>query len=298
MTVRVDPTSGLLAKPSAPAAFPDDYLPMHARLHDEAGTGRSNTSLPNNYFDDGRGSEGLNASPERGGVKASASGLVSIETSVTVQRDESRLKRMKRSVITTARLHEEETQDGGFRWRPAMVTLTYRPDVDWRPKHCTYLICRVREWLKRRGYSLRYVWVMELTKAGTPHFHVLVWLPQGLTLPKPDKQGWWPHGFTRIETAKRAVGYLAKYASKGCRGESIPRGARLHGNGGLSTAGRQTRSWWMLPGWLREIWSEEQRPKRAPGGGWLSRLTGEWMPSRWRMISHSADWSAITFVQI
>jgi len=35
-------------------------------------------------------------------------------------------------------------------------------------------------------------------------------------LPKPDKQGWWPHGMPKIESCrKQSVGYLIKYATKG-----------------------------------------------------------------------------------
>lgn len=226
---------------------------------------------------------------------APAAGLVSSKTSVTLFRHEARLKRLKKSVVTVARLQTEETQHGGRRWRVGMATLTYRPGVNFTPKHVTEFLKRVRAWLARRGFECRYCWVLELTKAGVPHYHVLFWLPRGVTLPKPDKQGWWAHGCTRVEWVTKAVGYLAKYASKGTEGAKIPAGARLHGNGGLTMAGRSERSWWMCPKWIRELWGVEHRPKRATGGGWLSRLTGEFEPSRWRLVERCAGWSWMRF---
>ena len=80
-----------------------------------------------------------------------------------------------------------------------MLTLTYREVGAWHPRHISELLQRVRVWLRRRGERLRYVWVGELQQRGALHYHVLCWLPRGLTLPKPDKQGWWTHGSTRIE---------------------------------------------------------------------------------------------------
>ena len=54
-----------------------------------------------------------------------------------------------------------------------MVTLTYRDDVDWSPRQVSnYLKC-VREWARRKGIFIHYVWVLELTKRGRPHYHVL-----------------------------------------------------------------------------------------------------------------------------
>lgn len=103
---------------------------------------------------------------------------------------ESRLKRMKRRVLTGARLHQEQQP----RFKAAMLTLTYREDGEWQPRHVSELLACVRKWVERRGVRFRYVWVLELTKAGRPHYHVLIWLPRGLTLPKPGKQGWWVHG--------------------------------------------------------------------------------------------------------
>jgi hypothetical protein len=174
-----------------------------------------------------------------------------------------------------------------------MVTTTYRPDVDWEPQHITELLKACREYLRRRGEVLRYVWVLELTKAGKPHYHVLIWLPKGWSLPKPDKRGWWKHGSTRIEWVKKAVGYCAKYASKGAQPEDIPIGARLYGVGGLDAIARAIKSWWLRPGWIRDVCSVSDDLTRAPGGGYLSRRTGEIYPPQWEVCNRHKFWEWI-----
>jgi hypothetical protein len=211
---------------------------------------------------------------------------------------------MKRSALTSARILDEELPKGGFRFRPVFLTPTYRPDVVWAPGHITALLQCIRQWLKRRGHGFHYVWVAEIQEGRAEkyegqnclHYHLLIWLPLGLTLPKPDKQGWWPHGMTKIEWARRPVGYMAKYASKGGKPDLIPKGARLTSSGGLSKEGRAERSWWLCPQYVREKWDMEHRPCRAPGGGWFSRLTGEWMPSAFILAFRAADWSWVKLV--
>lgn len=229
--------------------------------------------------------------PQGGGRRSEATGLVYSETSDTSNHEiyinplENRLKRLKHGVITSARLHNETYQKGGFRSKAAMVTLTYRPGVDYSPRHVSDLVKHMRQWCARRGVEFRYVWVLELTKAGRPHYHLLIWLPKGISLPKPDKQGWWRHGHTKIEWARNAVGYMAKYASKGTEGQGVPKGARLHGTGGLVPDARLERAWWLAPSWVRIRWPEPSYQVRAAvGGGWVSRQTGEWEASPWEVI--------------
>ena len=206
-----------------------------------------------------------------------------------VGRHDARLRRMRRSVLTSARIQAEETAAHGARPRAAMVTLTYRDDAAPGPRDVSGLLAHIRKWMQRRGHKgIRYVWVLELTKRGRPHYHIVLWLPRGLTLPKPDKQGWWPHGSTRIEWARRAVGYLAKYASKGLDEglvTALPKGARLSGCGGLDPEGRDQRRWWLAPSWVREVapeWTAKLHP--APGGGWVARVSGQWWASPWSLL--------------
>lgn len=184
---------------------------------------------------------------------------------------------MRRSVLTAARLLAESSPAGG-RW--VMVTLTYAPHAEWTGLHLTQFVKRLRAWSTRRGFSARYVWVMELTKAGRPHYHVLIHVPKGFTLPKADTRGWWTHGMTRTEVARSAVGYVAKYSSKGSGPSSFPAGARIHGNGGLPEPARLTHRWWLLPSYVRDECGPLERVCRVVGG-FVSRETGEFWPGRW-----------------
>lgn len=149
------------------------------------------------------------------------------------------------------------------RFKVAMATLTYRPDVVWNRRHITNTIKCYREWARRRGIKLAYVWVLELTQRGVPHYHVLIWLPRGYTPPLPDKQGWWKHGHTQAAWARSPVGYIAKYASKGTNGQLLPKGARVWGYGGLDEKQKDLKSWIMCPNWLKPYIPFGQRVKRV-----------------------------------
>lgn len=208
-----------------------------------------------------------------------------------------RLGRMRKAVITGARLLVEDLQRGGVRHDAILITLTYSQDGLWGPRDVTGLVKHMREWCRRQATAFRYVWVLELTQRGRPHYHMLVFVRRGLRFPKPDARGWWRHGMTRIERARNAVGYAAKYASKGIEAGDVPKGARLHGCGGLERRSLLELRWWMLPRWVREVFDEhEHRPEKVPGG-WLSRLTGELLKSPWVMVQRARDWSWIRLVE-
>ncbi|OAV63575.1 hypothetical protein Barb4_04981 [Bacteroidales bacterium Barb4] len=186
-------------------------------------------------------------------------------------------------MLTAARLQVQERP----RWKVAMLTLTYRPDVSWAPGQVSGVVRHIRQYLARRGIEMRHVWVQEFTKKGRPHYHMLLWLPLGITLPKPDKRGWWPWGMTKIEWARNAVGYIAKYASKGDALAQPAKGARMHGNGGLTGDALLEQRWWKLPGWLRDDVRPSDRVRRAAprtGGGFVCPETGEVFRSPWVVI--------------
>lgn len=138
-----------------------------------------------------------------------------------------------------------------------------------------------REWFRRRGRQFYYAWVTELMKNGMVHFHVVVSMPKGYRLPKPDVRGWWPHGLTRVEAARSPVGYLAKYCSKAHQHNSFPKGLRTHSRGGLDATGRIEMRWWSSPKWVRQWCSSITDVRRTMGGGFACVDTGEWKPSPW-----------------
>lgn len=234
-----------------------------------------------------RGNAG--AAIKRGGspglVSSSTSGIP--PDSIRVDPRESRLKQMRSRVLTGARLHVSQVST----WRAAMLTLTYAPNAEWDKRHVSECLRSIRQWLKRRRIDCRYVWVMELTKAGRPHYHLVVWLPWGMKLPFLDEKAWWPHGMTRMEWAKCAVGYVSKYVSKGDEKVQLPKGARMYSVGGLKDEALSEARWWALPTWLREQVEKSQVVRRNKGGGWLDRDSGEMYWSPWKVIfRHGEIW--------
>lgn len=235
--------------------------------------------------------EGCARAPEGFGFGSEATGLVYSQTSdtnppiplperIAIDRAKSRIKRLRCSVLTASRLHCQARS----KWRVAMLTTTYAPGKYWNPKDITNLAKCIREWLSRRGIEFRYVWVLEYTKKGVPHYHLLVWLPLGITLPFADKRGWWTKGKTNQVWAKNAVGYIAKYVSKGSDLIQYTPGARHHGNGGMDGKEQLEQRWWKLPCWLRVQVEPIDGLKRSFGGGFSNPNTGEHYESPWEVV--------------
>lgn len=202
---------------------------------------------------------------------------------------EGRLKKMRWRVLTAATLLDGVLKRGGQRWQAVMVTLTYANITDPDPRDISKYLKNVREWMRRNGQTCRYVWTAELQQRGALHYHVVFWMPRDMFMPKADKRGWWPHGHTRTERAKCGPAYIAKYVSKtaavGDLGEihEIPKGFRICGVGGLTERHRNWMAWCRLPAWLRPLVTSYHRMTPVNGGGWGSRLTGEFWPSPWRV---------------
>lgn len=191
-----------------------------------------------------------------------------------------RLQRMRRLVLAAGDNIQAAFTRAGRRYRAAMVTLTYRPDARWEPRHVSAYLDHVRQWLRRRGHQLHAIWVLELQRRGAPHYHVLIWLPPKVRLPKPDTSGWWPHGMSRIEWARRPVGYLAKYASKGDdQAHLLPKGARIYGICGCPIH----LGWWRGPAWMRDIASPGMRIQYRRGGWWTVQDLAHAWRSPWRL---------------
>ncbi|GAB0149316.1 replication initiation protein [Marichromatium sp. PS1] len=210
-------------------------------------------------------------------------------TQFVIDPAQGRIRRMRSSILTGARLIQERMANSGQRWKPAFLHLTYADQDAFDARQISGLIDRIRKWAKRRDLPpLPFIWVLERgSRHGRLHYHLMIWLPKGVTLPKPDKQGWWPWGSTRIEWARSAVRYMAKYASKGGKDtdQPFPKGARIHGKGGLTGTERSQCAWWRAPTWVKHVWPDWQdEPRPAVGGGWISRVTGDWLPSPWMLI--------------
>ena len=202
---------------------------------------------------------------------------------------EARLRRMRDGVTLGCRLAEAELSPAGFRPGQAwMLTLTYAEPQAWEPRHVSMTIDRLRKWAGRLGYACAGCWCAEMQDRRyrvrgelAIHYHIIVWLPRGVTPPKPDKAGWWSWGMTRVERVRLcAAAYISKYASKGTEAP-LPKGARTYASFGLG-AHRARYSYLRRPAWLRELTAIAERVARVPGGGWASVLTGEFFESPWR----------------
>jgi hypothetical protein len=224
---------------------------------------------------------------QQGAERSGAPGLVNSTTSQTrnpefkIDRHLARLGRMRRAVVTASRRLLEQVQVGGWRYYAAMITLTYAPGSDWNPKDVSAFVDRIRKHLARRGHPMFFVWVIELQARGTPHYHLIIWLREGVKLPKPDSKGWWSLGSTRIERARNGSGYLAKYTSKGTDSSMFPGGCRLYGIGGLDQESKRQHRYWTAPCWVRERFGPDADVHRAECGGWVDWVTGEWDQSPW-----------------
>lgn len=202
---------------------------------------------------------------------------------------------MRRSVGFAARAHDAWKQAPGFRaGEVIMITLTYQRGEDWQPNDLRACLDRLRKWFAEFGHgTMRYVWVAELQKRGALHYHVCVWVPRGLRLPLVDVRGWWPHGASNTERAKRPVPYLLKYVSKGGKGAArLPDGARMCGSGGLAYEARRARRWLGLPGFVRARADIHDDWTRVRGGGW-SDPDGVCIPSEYARAHRAGAWGAV-----
>ena len=200
---------------------------------------------------------------------------------ILVEKELARFSRLQKNVGMAAKLHMLDVLPGS-RQNVVMVTTTYRDGGDWRPVHQTAFITQVRNWYKRlTGDKLRYVWVAETQERGAIHYHCIFWLRKGVTMPKADKKGWWPHGMTNTIKSTAPVAYLMSYAKKIKSKKDLPHGARIYGVGGLPPACRRVRRWVNWPSFVQARAAVTDNFSRQVGGGWVNRASGEWFPSEY-----------------
>ena len=264
---------------------------------------------------------GVRAAPA-GGLPPSSTGLVGTQTSDTnalteiafsasshreacrAMAQSARLRKMKLVVGHHADTVRDLFAQASVPIQCIMVTLTYAPGTDYSPRQITEYVRRTSAgWLDSRNIVFAYEWVLELQRRGAPHYHVLWWVPLRTRLPMPDvvtgrqTKPLWPWGMTRIERAYCGPAYITKYASKGTDGGAFPRGARLYGVGGFDTA-KRVAQWRALPAYIRDQTAEGEIVRRAKGGGWVVRASGEHIPSAWeRRVQFSPGYCRITLVR-
>jgi len=156
--------------------------------------------------------------------------------------------------------------------RAVALTLTYADAAAFSPKRISAFLDRLRRALKRMGFCLPYAWVLEC--ASHLHYHLIVWLPRGYKLDQAKLSRFWPWGSTWVESC-RSVGAWARYIAKFNSVAELPRGARLHGDGGLDEIGKMAVSRSGLPRWLLALLPVGHLVRRCAGGGWMDTVTAE-----------------------
>jgi hypothetical protein len=236
--------------------------------------------------------------PPGGGLRAAQppAGLVSSKTSGPSDRLEvsfdpelvmaRRVAHLRRHVWACGQLHALHGSTGSTRQNVWFVTLTYRGVNEWQPRHISDCTKAVRKWCKRRGVPFRYVWVAELQMRGALHYHMAVWLPRSIRLPKFDKQQWWPHGMTQTVLARNPVGYLMKYLSKINARQRFPKGVRIYGSGGLTEQGQHICAWLRQPSWCKQRFGVGEL--RTLKGRRVVRATGEILAPMYTRICRPA----------
>lgn len=209
-----------------------------------------------------------------------------VREKLKVNKAAARIKRMRTAVGHAARLLHFDAhceRDAGL-WNKKFITLTYRDAKAWRAGHFGAFRKALNHWCVANKVKLRFVWVAELQRRGAVHYHVVVWLPKGKYLPFADAQGWWPHGATNIRTAQSPISYIAKYASKTDASAvyGYPKGARMHGAGGLDVEHRRHLRYWQAPFWVRDALSGRADIRKVTGG-YMDKFTGEFLASPWRV---------------
>ena len=206
---------------------------------------------------------------------------------------------MRVGILAAADAIQDSLSSSGVRFQAFFQVLTYAAVDGWAPQHIREYLKRLKQWAARQGSFCAYVWTAEMQERGAVHYNVVVWLKRGLTPPKPDKQGWWPHGMTRSGRLRRPVGYIAKYASKREQKEgwAFPKGLRLWGTGGGSASVRARVSYAIAPAWLRELVPFGTRVIRV-GTHWYSYATGIHYPSPWRYVGASGGGALLEWVGI
>lgn len=193
---------------------------------------------------------------------------------------QARIRVQRRRVLTVGKIAARH-QDPGFRLTVKMITLTYAEDGQWNANHIKEFLRHIRRWyLRHTGRKLIYLWVQELFKSGRPHYHVMIWVREGIFLPFGDEgvyKPWWPHGFTNLKSKIRHGGaYLSKYLSKVAPGAHwFPHGARIFGAGGDYRLGWGSR-WAHAPAFVRLC---------VPPGEQLRHLPRQYLPAGYRLLA-------------
>jgi hypothetical protein len=210
-------------------------------------------------------------------TSGTSEGLVELDPFLT------RLRRLRRSVLTAARMHEFELRHKAF--KPAMLTLTYRQVGDWQPHHISELLQRIRNWLRAAAIACATSGSQSSSNAGALHYHVSSGCPaaslfrsptnkDGGPMDQPESSG--PASLSATSPSTPASSTQGRHRLPQRSPTARPRRPR------------RTRAMRWLPGSTcpngpeRSVtWLVEQCASKV--SAWLTRETGVCLPSPWRV---------------
>ena len=178
---------------------------------------------------------------------------------------------------------------------PLFLTMTYADPQGWQPCHISQLLQHYRKYIrrKRKGAIMPYVWRAEIqpdrakeTGEEVIHYHAVIWVPNGVKPPMPDKQGWWSHGSTNVQRAYSPAGYLAKYINKP-QDYDLPKGARSYAVQASKVA---ILDFLRIPDWMKYYSQYGDKIQRVVGKGWYNLRTGMAYQSPYVWTEKGAKW--------
>lgn len=159
---------------------------------------------------------------------------------------------------------------------PLFFTITYRDGVQWESKQISNFIKNYREFVKRKfdkTHKLTYIWTAENNKDREYiHYHGIIWIPNGLLPPKPDKKGWWKHGYSNVQRARNPAAYIAKYIGKSNESLKLPKRARTYT---INVRHLMDISYLRCPSWLCYYSKFGDKLQRVIGYGWVNFTTNK-----------------------
>lgn len=196
-----------------------------------------------------------------------------IETSPSLSVEQKRRRKKQRAKLRNI-ITEANRMSVSNKTYALCMTLTYESTDDFQTKNISSFIDKLRRWLRRvHKRQLVYVWALE--RESCLHYHLIVWLPIGVSLSLDRLSKWWSFGSTWIERCRdvsRWGSYIAKFTKPK---KLFLRGTRLYGYGGLDEAAKTAIARKSMPVWLRKLLPFGERARRRKGGGWENLDTGE-----------------------
>lgn len=139
----------------------------------------------------------------------------------------SKLYKLRRCVFTWQKVIEDYLQNNDI--RIVGIGLSYANMDNWQPCNIRNYIWSLRQ--KIGDGLISYIWVAELQKRLTLHYHVGLIVKKGTDIPIPDSSGMWIFGTSNIKTVPN-VFYLVEHSAKGGYQKDyskFPKGARCYG---------------------------------------------------------------------